>query len=608
MSLSDGNPWIDLGGSMLALNWPTTTTSILQADSLVNSIGVNIHVEDFGKSYDTYWSTLFGVGVVRTLVNTGIRWVRNGIEPPSGDSAGHQTTYYQRLTQVGSAGIGLSAATWDLNTIQQTAPASVATAVGTTVGVNDTITFAASNPLAGVSLGATVNNATTPSSIQANSTVIAKTATTIQMSQFVVGGTGVQLGDTINFFNAYPVANLTADCAALGSVTHIEGANEPDLAAGLQGQTPTSGWQVQTKAFASTLWNAIKANGSLSNVKVIGPSITGTGAGTELTGDLSPWCQYGNWHTYLNGLYPEHAVWNTYLADAAVVFHNLPIIPTEWGYTQSLGQQSITGAPVGIITRYLPRAFIYMLKSGCPLNHYYQMMANQTPNAADPQAGYGLINNDGTTTPMWNVVVNLISLFQDEGVSFAPLAFNWSMAGGNAATVTQMFQERNGTYLLAIWQSGSAWDFGYKVATTSAGTAAGTTPGVNNILTFASPPSGISIGQNVLDATFVGNVPSAAIPPGTVVNGTGATVTLSNFVVSPGVASGDVINFNTSFSVAPQAVTINLPGVTSVTTNVFNDDGSVTQTSHNVNNNQFPYTVTDNLTVITFAGLSPTSA
>ncbi|MDE2467228.1 MAG: hypothetical protein KGL35_00365 [Bradyrhizobium sp.] len=71
-------------------------------------------------------------------------------------------------------------------------------------------------------------------------------------------------------------------------------------------------------------------------------------------------------------------------------------------------------------------------------------------------------------------------------------------------------------------------------AATSAAAAAGT-----NVLTFASVPAGVNVGMLSSDVTA-----SAAIPAGTTVTAkTGTTVTLSNAIVSPGVGSGDTIDF-----------------------------------------------------------------
>jgi hypothetical protein len=74
-----------------------TLTTQLQSDTLTDSIGMNVKPGDFGRSYDTYWTTV----VVPQLQAAGIRHVRIGAEPPSGDWCSGQQPVSAYIDRVG---------------------------------------------------------------------------------------------------------------------------------------------------------------------------------------------------------------------------------------------------------------------------------------------------------------------------------------------------------------------------------------------------------------------------------------------------------------------------------------------------------------------------
>jgi hypothetical protein len=72
----------------------------IPADSIADAMGMNIHIEDFGRSYDTNWPSW-----VTQLNFAGVRYVRDGARAPSGDSPAHQQMFYDREKFIGSTGI-----------------------------------------------------------------------------------------------------------------------------------------------------------------------------------------------------------------------------------------------------------------------------------------------------------------------------------------------------------------------------------------------------------------------------------------------------------------------------------------------------------------------
>ncbi len=74
---------------------------------------------------------------------------------------------------------------------------------------------------------------------------------------------------------------------------------------------------------------------------------------------------------------------------------------------------------------------------------------------------------------------------------------------------------------------------------TNAATAAGPVAGTNNVLRFASGGTNYAVGDVVIDTTTPGAIPANTV----VIANSATTVTLSNFVVGSGVASGDSISY-----------------------------------------------------------------
>lgn len=81
--------------------------------------------------------------------------------------------------------------------------------------------------------------------------------------------------------------------------------------------------------------------------------------------------------------------------------------------------------------------------------------------------------------------------------------------------------------------------------TTNAATPAGSTPGTNDTLHFASTPAWLVVGMSIYDATG-GTLISAGT---TIVSKTGTTVVMSTFAQGAGVGNGDIIVFS-SFAAA----------------------------------------------------------
>jgi hypothetical protein len=236
-----------------------------------------------------------------------------------------------------------------------------------------------------------------------------------------------------------------------GNWEFVEASNEPNM---------VSNWGPGVAAYQQVLWNAVQTSDLMQEygVKVAGPGLTGTGIGTHACGDLSPYVDYGNWHPYNNGLAPEHVVMDQYITDAQAVYGSKPLLATEFGLTTSLGQTRIQAVSDDVAVCYLPRQFLTNYAKGFVKSYWHQAIQDHSPNNSDPQAGYGLINIDGSLSYKWNQLRTLITRFNDPGTEYIPTDVDVTVTGGDADLRVMLFQKRDGTNQLCLWLAKPIWD------------------------------------------------------------------------------------------------------------------------------------------------------
>jgi hypothetical protein len=364
--------------AIAAALWSTSAlcATPIPADTYWDRMAVNVHIEDFGRSYDLNWPNW-----VTELNYAGIRYVRDGARAPSGDNQANKQTYYDR--------------------------------------------------------------------------------------EKFIAGTGVKFLSLAGA--AYPYAtDLDFDFTSGGGWTAFGGPNEPSC--------NTTSVLAAVKAYQQGLYNFILADPLMQShgVQVEGPALTAPAGCWHNWGDLTVMSKIGDIHPYYGGA-PEKNFVN-YLKYARGYINSNgvpvqgpwphgPIAASEFGYTWSLEQTSIAPVPHAHITRYMPRLpAAWMLATGdfawgSPSRiFYYQWMANRAPDPLDPQAGYGILNNDGTTGPEFTALVEMNRMFADPGPPFTPTDVAYSVTGGTADLYQMLFQKRNGTNLLALWVGLTSWD------------------------------------------------------------------------------------------------------------------------------------------------------
>lgn len=229
-------------------------------------------------------------------------------------------------------------------------------------------------------------------------------------------------------------------------VEYIEGPNEFDLSGEVN-------WIVGIQQRTKDLYNTYKGDTETSWIPILGPSFGNTKSSPQQVGDLSNYLQYGNLHCYPGGTHVEGTQgggWEIPLDQAisnyVVISGSKPRVSTETGYQMAKvghGNLQVTERAAAI---YTPRLFLTYLKKGFEHAYHYQLVNDNSEN-------FGVVNTDFTKRKQYYSIKNFIALFNDKGSNFAPQSLNYSLSGDLTDIQSMLFQKRDGTFLLAIWQA-----------------------------------------------------------------------------------------------------------------------------------------------------------
>ena len=225
------------------------------------------------------------------------------------------------------------------------------------------------------------------------------------------------------------------------AVISIEGPNEYDL----QGDPD---WIAVLRSYTRQLWEGAKARPALAGLPVLCPSIV-TRPDMALAGDLSPWCDYGNTHTYLSGAMPEtDSIWDGELAAAASNSAAKPVQVTETGYHNgvngTVGHLPTSERATGV---YMPRLFLEDFRRGLVRSYAYELLdQREDPSKTDIEAAFGLLRNDLSKKPAAVAIERLIGLLSDRGPAFEPTALAYRLEGAPPTARELLLQKRDGSF------------------------------------------------------------------------------------------------------------------------------------------------------------------
>lgn len=227
--------------------------------------------------------------------------------------------------------------------------------------------------------------------------------------------------------------------ARQGILNYVEGGNEEDdpYAAGLG----------NTLAITAKFQQQVYATAHAVGLPAINMSF---GAGWtpandwhgdyDKVGDLSPYADYGNAHTYPQPNATADGTIQQLNSDAKLAAVSRPVITTEFGYNTSVTD------PVYAAKGTLDAAFD-ATKDGDVKLYYYALFDDTSGN-------FGLMNSDGTPKPAGLALHNLTSLLRDGGhqhAAFSPGRLSYTLSGTTANDHELLLQKADGSYWLAVW-------------------------------------------------------------------------------------------------------------------------------------------------------------
>jgi hypothetical protein len=232
----------------------------------------------------------------------------------------------------------------------------------------------------------------------------------------------------------------------------VENANEYDMVPGV------TDWFTRLQGWQQLIWQGIKANPTLSNVKVYGPSLVNS-ASYPLVGDLSAYSDCGNIHPYPGGNVPTQVLGAQMTLARTVTGSSKPVCVTESGYhnaTSTLnGHLPTSEAAAGA---YTPRMFLDYFQAGVPRTFDYELV-DEKPNAGntDAEQHFGLLRNDLSEKPSFKSLSALMNLVRTGATQDAPTALKYSATG--PSDLRQMLLQLDAKHqLLILWRNAKVWD------------------------------------------------------------------------------------------------------------------------------------------------------
>jgi hypothetical protein len=225
-------------------------------------------------------------------------------------------------------------------------------------------------------------------------------------------------------------------------------------------------WAERTRVLQADLWNTFRQEPTLDSLPIVGPAlkvgVDDLAADFAALGDMSPWCDYGDFHHYTMG-HPPAAGLASQTSMAEVAFPGLPLYCTEGGYNTGTavvgGGQAV---PDDVAAVYLPRMV---------LEHYrrrqvffvYELLDDPDPNSEFWQAHYGLVTTPSRDPATWRAkpafdsLSRLFELARDESATSSPPAAVQVTADEGRVHHVEL-RKRDGTVILLLWQEASIFD------------------------------------------------------------------------------------------------------------------------------------------------------
>ncbi len=246
------------------------------------------------------------------------------------------------------------------------------------------------------------------------------------------------------------VSQLVKDAATKvpNAILAFEGTNEWDILGG-------ANWVAEVRAQQIKLYTAVKNNPVLRNKPVYGPSIGRENTYSAL-GNLSPWMDAASLHPYPGGLPPTNRL-ALRMQRGAVNRGSKPVISTETGYHNLIPTNNgHRPATEQVAATYYPRMLLEDIRYGISRTFGFELLDHGP--AQHFRDHLGLLRRDWSRKPAFNALSNILHIAADPGKSFTPGKLSYSLSGAPGDLATQLYQKRDGTFMLYLWRDVSVWD------------------------------------------------------------------------------------------------------------------------------------------------------
>jgi hypothetical protein len=222
------------------------------------------------------------------------------------------------------------------------------------------------------------------------------------------------------------------------SVEAIEGPNEYDRTG--------DGWQANLLPFQSTLYQDVHS--TLPWTTVVAASV----GGVSLAGSAD----VGNIHPYPGGNEPEDNV-ASQVVSGQQVSGTGAVWATETGYHDAVNMASGTGeqpaTPDAAQAIYLPRLFADYFAQGIQRTYIYELLDEfSDPTRSNPEADFGLLNNDLTPKPQFYALANLTAAVRDTP-NPDPLPLSYTMSDSGTSLDQLLLSRADGSWQVLLWRA-----------------------------------------------------------------------------------------------------------------------------------------------------------
>lgn len=213
------------------------------------------------------------------------------------------------------------------------------------------------------------------------------------------------------------------------------------------------------KPLQNDLYAAIKADPETNKIKIMMAGFSYPD--NTLDVGLVEGADCANTHSYPDGGYPTFRLDDWYIPRMRVnVGATKSLCATETGYHNAEVANPghwIYGVSEIAAAKYQMRQLFEYYKRGFDKVYLYEFI-DGAAGSQYAEGSFGLLKYDGTPKKQFEAIRNLLAKLNDPGPRFIPEPLDFTLRGDTALMGHQLFQKRDGSYVLALWNRGKSYE------------------------------------------------------------------------------------------------------------------------------------------------------